>query len=81
MVQPGIYRGTENLAHVSGDQIVGMVTYALAGDFPLTIDGILINASTDISAIDLSGVPGLTYMLVVNRDSFRNILSVTANKI
>ncbi|TVY07320.1 hypothetical protein [Paenibacillus cremeus] len=73
------YLGTTDLGQISGEQVLGMVPYALAGEFPLVVDGITINPNTNISSINFRGVSGLTYSLTVNRNTNRDIISVVAN--
>ena len=58
---------SHDLDQISGEQLIGMVPFALNGDYELYIDGIAIDQDTDISTIDLRNVPGLLYTLTVYR--------------
>ncbi|WP_341281075.1 hypothetical protein [Paenibacillus sp. FSL H8-0537] len=66
-VSSALYKGTGNLNQISGDQVIGMVPFALNGEYTLSIDGIRVDADTDIEEIDLRGVSGLSYTLSVTR--------------
>jgi hypothetical protein len=61
------YMGTGDLKKVSGEQVIGMIPGALEGDYILYIDGMVINEDTDLTAVDLRGVPGAAYQLKVSR--------------
>lgn len=61
------YVGTGDLKKVSGEQVIGMIPAALEGDYILKVDGIVINEKTDLTAVDLRGVPGVAYQLNVTR--------------
>lgn len=62
------YVGTADLTIQSGAQVIGLVPYALAGDFDLYIDRLPINQATDISTIDLQGVTTINYKVSITRD-------------
>ncbi|MRN53047.1 hypothetical protein [Paenibacillus monticola] len=70
-VQPTVasapYTGTGDLKKVNGEQVIGMIPSALEGDYILYIDGIVINMETDLTAVDLRGVPGGAYQLSITR--------------
>ncbi|OKP84627.1 hypothetical protein A3844_19250 [Paenibacillus helianthi] len=66
-VANALYKGTGDLKKVSGEQVIGMIPAALEGDYILHIDGIVINEETDLTAVDLRGVPGAAYQLRVTR--------------
>lgn len=55
----------ESLDIVSGDAVLGMVTYALNGDYNLIVDGVLITEDSDLDYVNLSGVAGHRYRLQV----------------
>ncbi|MBW7475214.1 hypothetical protein K0T92_10685 [Paenibacillus oenotherae] len=61
------YEGTADLNEMTGEQLIGMIPHALAGEYRLSIDYIGIDSSTDISSINLRGVVGLKYKISVNR--------------
>jgi hypothetical protein len=67
-VAPAKYTGTADLSILKGEQVIGMVPFALAGNFNLRIDTMLIDINTDITTIDLRGVPGLNYTIAITRD-------------
>ncbi|MEK5033537.1 hypothetical protein MKY96_18940 [Paenibacillus sp. FSL R7-0302] len=66
-VASALYTGTGDLKRISGEQVLGMIPAALEGDYILYIDGMVINEATDLTAIDLRGVPGAAYQLEVTR--------------
>jgi hypothetical protein len=78
IVSNAIYNGTADLTKLKGEQLIGMIPFALDGEFTLFIDGIPIDSNTDISTINLRGVPGLLYTIYINRDSLGNISSIIA---
>lgn len=55
----------ESLDIVNGDSVLGMVAYALNGDYNLIVDGILITEDSDLDYVNLSGVAGQKYKLQV----------------
>ncbi|WP_339246491.1 hypothetical protein [Paenibacillus sp. FSL F4-0243] len=61
------YKGTGDLNKISGEQVIGMIPPALEGEYILYIDGIAINEETDLTAVDLRGVPDAAYQLRVTR--------------
>jgi hypothetical protein len=69
---------TQDLVVMTGKQIVGMVPYALAGEYILIVDGITINSTTDITTIDLRAVPPLNYRIGIYRDPASQEVTVTA---
>ncbi len=73
------YVGTADLSIQSGAQVVGLVPYALAGDFDLYIDGLYITHMTDISTINLSGVTTLDYKISITRDALGTIRTIYAS--
>ncbi|RUT39528.1 hypothetical protein EJP82_25960 [Paenibacillus anaericanus] len=63
------YVGPADLTVQSGAQVIGLVPYALAGDFDLYIDEWPpINQETDISTFNLKGVTTLNYKVSIIRD-------------
>lgn len=71
------YDRTADLTELDGSQMIGMVQAALNGEYQLTIDGITIDSSTDISMIDLRGVPNHTYKITLYRQN-GEIVSINA---
>ncbi|WP_159887529.1 hypothetical protein [Paenibacillus puerhi] len=77
----GPYEGTADLSRLTGVQVLGMIPYALNGEYDLAIEGIgTFDDSTDISAFDLRWVPSYTYRITVTRDADNKVKSVTANR-
>lgn len=56
----------EKLEVVSGNDVLGMVHFALRGEYDLVLDGILIQEGSDIESVNFSGVAGQTYSLTVD---------------
>lgn len=71
------YDHTADLTRMPGVQVIGMVPNALAGEYELTIDGITISSTTDISLIDLRGVKNHEYKLTLHRSN-GEITSISA---
>lgn len=72
------YDETEDLTKVSGEHVIGLVNAALNGEYDLIIDGVPINAVTDIRDIDLRGVVGNTYnMTLLRQNGVIHTVSVT----
>ncbi|GGA04891.1 hypothetical protein GCM10008018_58460 [Paenibacillus marchantiophytorum] len=77
-IAPAKYTGTADLTSIKGEQLIGMVPSALAGNFQLIIDGLSITDTTDITTVDLRGVPGLSYNIRITRDAVGNIATIRA---
>ncbi|OXM15549.1 hypothetical protein [Paenibacillus herberti] len=73
-----LYSPHPNLNELSGEQVIGMVPGALAGQYVLYIDGHRFDETTDPETVDLSRVPGLVYILTVSEDG--GLPEFSANK-
>lgn len=73
------YVGAADLTVQSGAQVIGLVPYALAGDFDLYIDRLPINQETDISTINLQGVTTLNYKVSITRDPLGTVTRIDAS--
>lgn len=73
VVQPflttGLYTGVQNLNRVSGEQVLGMIPSALDGKYVLYVDGMRIDESTDLDALDLRRIPDASYQLSITRSN------------
>jgi hypothetical protein len=67
-----------SLNEISGEQLIGMVPFALNGDYKLIIDNIIIDHTIDIATVNLRNVVNLTYTLTIDRNNNGNITSITA---
>ncbi|MFC6333916.1 hypothetical protein ACFP56_14910 [Paenibacillus septentrionalis] len=67
-----------SLTEISGEQLIGMVPFALNGDYKLIIDNIVIDHTIDIASVNLRNVIGLTYTLTIYRDNNGIITSIKA---
>jgi hypothetical protein len=70
-----------DLSVMSGDQILGMVPFALRGEYILMLDNIQISEGIDVENINFSGVAGNTYKITVNRVDSLEVEVIVANVI
>ena len=69
----------QDLSFISGDQILGMIPYALNGEFNLIVDGITVAQGVDINNINFSGVAGKTYRMTYTENVSTGEITITAN--
>jgi|GEM_PF-1584553 len=67
-----------SLSEISGEQLIGMVPFALNGDYKLIIDNIVIDHTIDIASVNLRNVVEQNYTLTIYRDNHGNITSIRA---
>jgi hypothetical protein len=73
------YTGTADLTRLTGNQVLGLVPYALNGEFDLSIEGIgTFDSMTDISHYDLRWVPDRSYKISMIYDSQGKVTGITA---
>lgn len=71
----------KDLSIVDGEEVVGMVPFAIRGEYTLVVDGIVIQEGSDLDYVTMSGVVSRKYKIDVVRNPVTKEVTVHATYI